>query len=194
MKIVNLSQRSTSWLVYRNSGIGSSDIAAIMGLNPYSTPLKVYKEKMGFSNPKVSNFAMNRGVEFEEEALSRASSALGVELLPICVEDDSYPWMRASIDGYNEEQNLIVEVKIPLEKNFALHCISLEDMYRCQTQWQMSITVGRGCVYVYSPEQKSGVIWEVDIDKAYQKSMREIAIDFWTNHVLIGEPPQRKKK
>ena len=33
------------WLKLRKSGIGGSDVGAILGLNKYSSPMKVYKEK-----------------------------------------------------------------------------------------------------------------------------------------------------
>ena len=33
------------WLKVRKSGIGGSDVGAILGLNKYSSPMKVYKEK-----------------------------------------------------------------------------------------------------------------------------------------------------
>ena len=39
-----------TFLLDRKLGIGGSDIAPIMGLSPYSTPLDVYREKM---NPEI---------------------------------------------------------------------------------------------------------------------------------------------
>lgn len=44
-----MSNRET-FLLDRKLGIGGSDIAPIMGLSPYSTPLDVYRDKM---NPAV---------------------------------------------------------------------------------------------------------------------------------------------
>lgn len=193
MKIITINQRSEEWLLYRNNGIGSSDIAVIMGLNKYSSLNKLYMGKMGLSTPKRNNFAMQRGVDYEKEALLWVSSALGVELLPICVEDEGDPWMRASIDGYNVQQNLVVEIKIPKPQNYAMQCDFLEDMHHCQVQWQMGITRGPGYVCVYSPEKSCGHLHEICIDTLYQDSMKKMAYDFWSNHVLIGEPPTKRK-
>ena len=33
------------WLKARQKGIGGSDVAAILGINPYRTPLDIYREK-----------------------------------------------------------------------------------------------------------------------------------------------------
>ena len=44
-----MSNRET-FLLDRKLGIGGSDIAPIMGLSPWSTPLDVYRDKM---NPAV---------------------------------------------------------------------------------------------------------------------------------------------
>ena len=37
------------WLESRRKGIGGSDASAILGLNPYSSPLAVYLDKIGKS-------------------------------------------------------------------------------------------------------------------------------------------------
>ena len=33
------------WLKARQKGIGGADVAAILGINPYRTPLDIYREK-----------------------------------------------------------------------------------------------------------------------------------------------------
>ena len=40
------------WLEARNNGIGGSDAGAVMGLNPYRSPLEVWLEKTGKVEPK----------------------------------------------------------------------------------------------------------------------------------------------
>ena len=43
------------WLKLRHDGIGGSDAAAVMGISKYKSPLKVYKEKLGFVHEDQSD-------------------------------------------------------------------------------------------------------------------------------------------
>ena len=43
------------WLELRKKGIGGSDIGAIMGLNPHSSPLKIYRQKVEDFKEDLSN-------------------------------------------------------------------------------------------------------------------------------------------
>ena len=38
------------WLELRRNGIGGSEASAIMGLNPYSSPLHVYMDKIALTS------------------------------------------------------------------------------------------------------------------------------------------------
>ena len=44
---VSQAQDHDAWLKVRNTGIGGSDAAAIMGLNPYKSPYELWLEKTG---------------------------------------------------------------------------------------------------------------------------------------------------
>ncbi len=46
MKIIDLEQGTPEWLEWRKNGIGSSDIATIMGANPYQTPYQLWEENL----------------------------------------------------------------------------------------------------------------------------------------------------
>ena len=64
----DISQDGDAWHEFRAGGIGSSDIAAIMGKSPYKTAADVYYEKCGLSE-QFQTAAMKRGKEKEAEAL-----------------------------------------------------------------------------------------------------------------------------
>ena len=49
---------STERLKYRESGIGSSEVATIVGLNPWETPYQLWRRKKGLDPAKQENFAM----------------------------------------------------------------------------------------------------------------------------------------
>lgn len=41
------------WLEYRKDGIGSSEVATILGLNPWETPYQLWRRKKGWTPPKT---------------------------------------------------------------------------------------------------------------------------------------------
>ena len=49
------------WLEYRKDGIGSSEVATILGLNPWETPYQLWRRKKGLDAPKDETFAMKAG-------------------------------------------------------------------------------------------------------------------------------------
>jgi len=58
------------WLEYRKSGIGSSEVASILGLNPFETPYQLWRRKRGLDGPQDETFAMKAGI-YLEDAVSR---------------------------------------------------------------------------------------------------------------------------
>lgn len=58
------------WLRQRTEGIGASEIASIVGLNPWETPYQLWRRKTGLDEGKAENFAMRAG-HYLEDAVSR---------------------------------------------------------------------------------------------------------------------------
>ena len=54
------------WLEHRKSGIGSSEVASILGLNPFETPYQLWRRKMWFDAPPDETFAMKAGHYLED--------------------------------------------------------------------------------------------------------------------------------
>ena len=54
------------WLEHRKSGIGSSEVATILGLNPWETPYQLWRRKVGLDEPKTETFAMKAGHYLED--------------------------------------------------------------------------------------------------------------------------------
>lgn len=58
------------WLKDRQCGIGSSEVGTILGLNPWETPMQLWRRKKGIDPPQPENFAMKAG-HYLEDAVSR---------------------------------------------------------------------------------------------------------------------------
>lgn len=57
------------WLEYRKDGIGSSEVATILGLNPWETPYQLWRRKKGLDAPKDST-------KFDAKAFQKEHSDL----------------------------------------------------------------------------------------------------------------------
>lgn len=115
-----LNQGTEEWHKWRNAGIGSSDAPIIMGVSPYSTPYKLWAQKLGLEKSNSENFVTELGHRFEDPARAQFALETGIEVEPDCVEHKEMPQFRASLDGLNVDQKIFVEIKYMGEKNLEL--------------------------------------------------------------------------
>lgn len=65
------------WLEHRKTGIGGSDAAAIVGMNPYVTPFALWADKTGRMPAKEDNEAMRQGRDLEQYVADRFTEQTG---------------------------------------------------------------------------------------------------------------------
>ena len=88
------------WLKLRRNGIGGSDAAAIIGLNPYSSAFQVYCDKVGLLPETEDNEAMRQGRDFEAYVAERFEEAAEkrVRRCNNIITNPAYPFMLANVD------------------------------------------------------------------------------------------------
>lgn len=137
------------WLQYRQSGIGSSEVATILGLNPWETPYQLWRQKKGLDAPKEENFAMRAG-HYLEDAVSRFwHDETGRDIIKrsaidwLAVNTDK-PFMRVSPD----RTYWLTESRKPHDKGI-LECkttqmrVDEDDLPKhwfCQVQYQLGVS------------------------------------------------------
>lgn len=69
MCLLDLEQRSQTWLAWRQAGITATESSVILGLNPYMTPWRLWCEKVGRTQPAdlSANPLVRFGIEHEDE-------------------------------------------------------------------------------------------------------------------------------
>lgn len=108
-------QKSDAWLAARRGKITASDAAAILGQNPYRSPIQVMRGKLGLEEtPFTGNEATRHGEKYEDEAVQKYEKDTGTRvrlfgLLP----HPTLPYLAGSPDGITED-GILIEVKVGL--------------------------------------------------------------------------------
>jgi len=183
-----------NWHEWRKKGIGSSDAPVIMKVSPWTTPYELWLEKTGLVTREVSNWATQRGNDLEPVARARYELSTGLSYPAKLAVHNSYNFMRASLDGYNEETNTILEIKCP---GAADHQTALDgkvpEKYWPQLQHQLMVT-GAKCVHYFSYDGKdSEALVIVEPDVVYMTALMGAELVFWEMVVNMVEPPLTDK-
>ena len=98
--------------------ITCSDIASVVGLNPYTSRNQVFKKKTGQSKPFRGNIATRRGTALEPVALAAYESKMKTKVWPHdlgLMQHREYATIGGSPDGVTLGGTL-VEIKCPLTR------------------------------------------------------------------------------
>lgn len=172
-----------AWLEWRQEGLGASDAPVLLGISPYTTLYQLWEEKV-FGKKETSNYAMERGKKIEPLALRffREDQAIDLEEQVLATHSEHW-WMRATLDGYNKENGIVVEAK---------SCINLPEKPRedhiAQVQWQMEVMEVDFAYLVYHNEQ-DGIIFRLDKDNEMVALLIEKGKKFMEMVENLQEPP-----
>ncbi len=98
--ISTLGMSREQWLRIRKSGIGGSDAGAVCGLNPYSGPMDVYRDKTTDEIDDMDNEAMRQGRDLEDYVARRFMEETGFKVRRCnkMYRSGEYPFMLADVD------------------------------------------------------------------------------------------------
>lgn len=150
VKLTILKDRE-AWLEHRKEGIGGSDIASVIGKNPWKTNQELWMEKTGLKPAK--NLDGNAWVQYghDAEPLLRSLFALDFPEYEVIYtennsyKNDKYPWALASVDGLlkDREGRLgILEIKtsnIMQPYDWDKWRGKIPDNYYCQVLFYMAV-------------------------------------------------------
>jgi putative phage-type endonuclease len=170
-----------AWLEWRRQGIGASDAPVIMEVSPWTTPYQLWEVKTGLViKEDTGNWATDRGNRLEEVARSLYELKTGFDIPPKLVTHPEHEWIRASLDGYNETHNFLVEIKCPGADDHAKAMQGLiPEKYYPQIQHQLLASGAAKAHYISYDGADSLVIVEILPDGEYINQLYEKERDFW---------------
>ena len=207
------------WLAQRRTGIGGSDVAAILGLSKYKSPLDVYKDKIGETPDGEQSQAAYWGTKLEdvvarEFQVNRQLSREG--------------WMHANIDRAVVNHAISGTVRIQDEAKQAetgrllttdaiLECKTASSYiadqwgpsqeaeivngnvvsehkipiyYETQVQWYLGVTGAKICYVAALLGGQDFRIYRVERDDEVIAALQEQCRTFWFEHVQKQVPPE----
>jgi len=182
------------WLIYRNNGIGGSDVATICGLNKYKSPLQLWLEKTGQIEPVEAGEAAYWGNVMEPIIRAEFSNRTGlkVDVINSILRHQEHQFMIANVDGIiidTDKTKCIFEAKTASaykieqwEEN------KIPNEYMLQIQHYMAVT-GFEKTYIACLLGGNKFIYKiVEKDNELIDMIIQIEYDFW-KCVVDNVPP-----
>ena len=176
----------------RHLYIGGSDIAKVMGLSRWGTPLSLWAEKTGKIPPKdLSNIeAVELGNDLEDFVANKFSQKTGkaVRRSPKVYQHPQYPYMVAHIDRLITGSDELLECKTcSFFKKDEWEGEEIPQEYILQVMWYLGITgrrIGHIAVLIGGQSFKYK---QIEFDSELFDKMVDAAKDFW-QHVQDDTP------
>lgn len=184
---MNIEQGSPEWHAWRLEGIGASESACLLGADPYGmTPYKLWLEKTRQAKSRGGNDSLFlAGHEVEAAVRAGYEFDTGLTFAPGCFEHPQYPYIRASLDGWNNETKSGIEIKMvgadainePIKRH---HLI--------QVQHQMLVTATHEWTFIRDcrgNQRVENIIADLDL----QREIGMACFKFWEHVMSHIQPP-----
>lgn len=186
-----MGESHAQWLEERRRGIGGSDVAAILGMNPWKSAFRVYQEKRKEVDDWQGNEATDWGKRMEPAIRQWYSDISGrcVRIPEKIMFHENHPYMLASLDGFTDDGR-VVEIKTARSgKGWGEPGTNeIPDYYTLQCQHYLAVTGFDVADVPVSIGGGSPVLYEVPADRELQEMIIEAEADFW-QRVVDGNPP-----
>jgi len=183
------------WLAARKKSIGSSDIGALVGADPYRTPLDIWLDKTGRATDGIETRPMRLGKRLEPVILEeyeletgRSATLNGVSHLHPKVAIAS-----ATPDAFEVETGEGIELKAPGLRQ-SRHwgrsgSAEFPEAYLAQCAWQMAVT-GRDRWHLAALLGAQDFrVYRIERDLELEAGLFEVAERFWRDHVIADKAP-----
>ena len=171
----------------RKQGLGGTDVAAIVGVSTYRSPIEVYLEKRGEAPAQEQTWRMRLGQIFEDAIAEAYAEKTGRKLARVgVVRHKAHPFLYVHPDRTIIGEPGLVECKKTDDPS--QYAGGPPPRVKVQCQWQMGLT-GRLWVDVVRPVPGDIAIDRIERDQDLIDDLIEAAVDFWEQLILRGIPP-----
>lgn len=180
------------WRKLRQSGIGGSDAGAVCGVNPYSSPMKVYRDKTEELEEETQKEAVRIGRDLEDYVAQRFMEATGLKVRRsnYMYRSKEHPFMIADVDRLIISEDAGLECKTTSAYNadkwkdgnipihYVLQCYHYMAVTGKKAWYIAAVILGQGFVY-YKLEWNDTIISQLISTEER----------FWNDHVIPRVKP-----
>lgn len=181
------------WLATRNLGIGGSDAAVIMGMNPYKSLYQLWLEKTGQAEPEdlSDNQFVYWGTKNEANIAEWFTETTGKKVQRLgTLRSKKHPFMLANVDRTVIGENAGLEIKTAGVSQYSKwKDDEIPDAYYCQCCHYMAVT---GADYWYIAVLLGGneARWKrIERNEEDIKALIKAEMDFWYMVQTRTAPP-----
>ena len=187
------------WLAARNEGIGASEVASVLGLNPWETPYQLWRKKRGIDKPQGENFFMKAGHYLEDAVARFYADESGREIIKSSATDFMFidkdkPFLRVSPDrtfwlpdvARNDDNKGILECKTtqrPVDPD------DLPKHWFCQVQMNLGVAGYEQGSLAWLCSGREFGYKDITFAPDFYGWMIEEVERFWVDNVLGGKEP-----
>jgi len=181
----------------RKKGIGASDVSAILGVNPYKTPVDVWLEKTGRSKPGEGNVYTEAGTKIEPVVADYFQDRSGHRVIKASAKEFQvvhpvHDYLRHHPDREYFDKNggrKTLECKTKYFQKPVKGDLPLD--WYIQNQYQVGISgqSGGSIAWIAFSFGVEFDYEEFDLDKAFYDRLINEAGGFWVDYVLTDTPP-----
>lgn len=180
--------------VQRNTGLGGTDVAAIVGLSPYKKPWDVYADKRGLSEPFEQTERMRIGIAQQPTIVSLFEARTGrkVTWFDKTIRHPKVSFIIGTPDGLLEEDAGFEAKTAGIDQawRWGVEQDDLPEEYLIQCQWYMLLTGRPRWSVAALIGGDRFVVHELAEDKDFQSMLYERAERFWVQHIEKGIQPE----
>jgi putative phage-type endonuclease len=179
------------WLEARRKGIGGSDAAAIIGLNPWATPYMVWADKTGRLPPKEDIEIMRQGRDLEQYVAERWMEETGKKCRrkTKMLSNPTYLFALANVDRWVVGENAGLECKTTSIMNLKkFKGGEFPETYYCQCVHYMAVTGAERWYLGVLVLSQGFYTFVIERDEDEIKALMDAERDFW-QYVEDDTPP-----
>jgi len=186
------------WLTKRLGGITGTDIAAIVGLNPYKTVYDVFLSKLGLADEDEDTPYMRRGRRMEPVLAEDYEEMTGLKTVKVgLIKSPAYDFVLGTPDRLvvDEAGNILhgLEIKTAGYRQAQYwgppETDQVPDQYLIQCQWYMAASDIEKWDLIVTIAGELPIIYHITRNDELISKLIEKAGEFWHKNVLEKEPP-----
>ena len=190
-RVLTTESNTPEWLRLRKGFVGASEVACILGMSRYSTPLGIYTDKLSPNITDDMTEWQEWGHRLEDAIAKWVGETQDITVMPSpgLLQSVEYPWLGATPDRVTDAGEP-VELKTSDRFMADAWADGVPDNYRIQVLVQMIVLGARRGYLAVLHGGNRPEFFTINWDQVVVDQIVSITKGFWQNHVMAKVAPE----